>query len=105
MVKRIIKGMTFLIGFKDFTDVRHGVNGGFKIRMQFQAVPMSVAEFLSEYRGKKPLHIKGAADKFADVMSWDALSGLGSKMSAFIEGSGRFVSSLGLPLWLLPSTT
>ena len=26
--------MIFLIGFKDFTDVRHGVNSGFKIRMQ-----------------------------------------------------------------------
>jgi carbon starvation protein len=29
--------------------------------------------------------------------SWGALSGLGSKMSAFIDGAGRFASTLGLP--------
>jgi carbon starvation protein len=29
--------------------------------------------------------------------SWGALSGLGSKMSAFIEGAGRFIAGLGLP--------
>jgi len=30
--------------------------------------------------------------------SWDALSGLGSQMGAFIEGSARFVASLGIPV-------
>jgi len=53
--------------------------------------PMSVAEFLSEYRGRKPLHIKGAADKFADVMSWDALSGLINQTSIWSSASLQLV--------------
>lgn len=53
--------------------------------------PMSVAEFLSEYRGKKPLHIKGAADKFADVMSWDSLSGLINQSSIWSSASMQLV--------------
>ncbi len=53
--------------------------------------PVSVAEFLSEYRGKKPLHIKGAADKFADVMSWEALSGLINQTSIWSSASLQLV--------------
>jgi carbon starvation protein len=30
--------------------------------------------------------------------SWGALSGLGSKMGAFIDGAGRFVSTVGIPM-------
>ncbi len=53
--------------------------------------PMSVAEFLSEYRGKKPLHIKGAADKFADVMSWGTLSDLINQSSIWSSASMQLV--------------
>jgi carbon starvation protein len=35
--------------------------------------------------------------------SWGALSGLGSKMQAFIDGAGRFVATLGLPFELARS--
>jgi carbon starvation protein len=35
--------------------------------------------------------------------SWDALAGLGSKMAAFIDGAGKFVSGLGVPLDLARS--
>lgn len=38
--------------------------------------PMSVEDFLRDYYGKKPLHLKGSADKVAGVMNWDILSGL-----------------------------
>jgi ribosomal protein L16 Arg81 hydroxylase len=38
--------------------------------------PMTVAEFNAEYRGRKPLHIRGAADRFAPVMSWDILTSI-----------------------------
>lgn len=53
--------------------------------------PMSVAEFLSEYRGKKPLHIKGAAAKFAGVMSWDSLSALINQASIWSSASMQLV--------------
>jgi len=35
--------------------------------------------------------------------SWGALSGLGSKMGAFIDGAGRFVAALGIPMELAQS--
>ncbi|NIP13952.1 MAG: carbon starvation protein A, partial [Pseudomonadales bacterium] len=35
--------------------------------------------------------------------SWGALSGLGSKMQAFIDGAGRFVATLGIPMGLARS--
>lgn len=53
--------------------------------------PMSVDEFLTEYRDRKPLHLKGAADKFADVMSWDALSGLINQTSIWSSNSLQLV--------------
>lgn len=53
--------------------------------------PMSPAEFLADYRGKKPLHIKGAADKFADVMSWEALTGLINQSSIWSSVSMHLV--------------
>ena len=34
MVKRIIQGLVFLIGFKDLSDMGHGLDRGFKVRMQ-----------------------------------------------------------------------
>ena len=38
--------------------------------------PIGAERFMSEYEGKKPLHLKGAADKFAEVMTWSRLSDL-----------------------------
>lgn len=38
--------------------------------------PIGAERFMAEYEGKKPLHLKGAADKFADVMNWSQLSEL-----------------------------
>lgn len=36
--------------------------------------PMSEDEFFADYYDKKPLHIKGTLEKYADVMSWDHLN-------------------------------
>jgi hypothetical protein len=36
--------------------------------------PMTPEEFFAEYHGRKELHIPGAADKFASVVSWDILN-------------------------------
>ena len=38
--------------------------------------PIGADAFLADYEGKKPLHLKGAADKFAKVMSWPLLNDL-----------------------------
>ena len=38
--------------------------------------PIGAETFLAEYEGKKPLHLKGGADKFAKVMSWPLLNDL-----------------------------
>ena len=38
--------------------------------------PIGVDAFMADYEGKKPLHLKGAADKFAKVMSWPLLNDL-----------------------------
>ncbi len=38
--------------------------------------PVSVEEFYKEYLGRKPLHIRGAADKFAAIMSWPSLTSI-----------------------------
>jgi bifunctional lysine-specific demethylase and histidyl-hydroxylase MINA len=38
--------------------------------------PMAPEEFFSEYHGRKPLHVRGAGGKLADVMSWRDLTGL-----------------------------
>jgi ribosomal protein L16 Arg81 hydroxylase len=38
--------------------------------------PIGAESFMVEYEGKKPLHLEGAADKFAKVMSWPLLSDL-----------------------------
>ncbi len=38
--------------------------------------PVSEDEFFSEYFDKAPLHVKGKPDKFASVMSWQALNGI-----------------------------
>ena len=38
--------------------------------------PIGAETFMAEYDGKKPLHLKGGADKFAEVMSWSLLNDL-----------------------------
>lgn len=38
--------------------------------------PIGAERFMNEYEGKKPLHLKGAADKFGAVMNWSRLSEL-----------------------------
>jgi ribosomal protein L16 Arg81 hydroxylase len=38
--------------------------------------PVTVEQFRRDYLDRAPLHIPGAADKFADVMSWDGLNRL-----------------------------
>jgi ribosomal protein L16 Arg81 hydroxylase len=38
--------------------------------------PIGAETFMAEYEGKKPLHLKGAADKFAKVMTWSLLNDL-----------------------------
>jgi ribosomal protein L16 Arg81 hydroxylase len=38
--------------------------------------PLGAERFFAEYEGKQPLHLKGAADKFAEVMTWTRLNAL-----------------------------
>ena len=38
--------------------------------------PLGAERFFAEYEGKKPLHLKGGADKFAQVMNWARLNDL-----------------------------
>jgi bifunctional lysine-specific demethylase and histidyl-hydroxylase MINA len=38
--------------------------------------PLGAERFFAEYEGKRPLHLKGAADKFAEVMTWARLNDL-----------------------------
>lgn len=38
--------------------------------------PIGAEAFMQDYEGKKPLHLKGAVDKFAAVMSWSLLNDL-----------------------------
>jgi bifunctional lysine-specific demethylase and histidyl-hydroxylase MINA len=38
--------------------------------------PLGAERFFAEYEGKQPLHLKGAADKFAEVMTWAKLNDL-----------------------------
>jgi len=38
--------------------------------------PIGAERFFAEYEGQRPLHLKGAADKFAAVMTWAGLNDL-----------------------------
>jgi ribosomal protein L16 Arg81 hydroxylase len=44
----------------------------------FEAImaPLGAQRFLDEYEGKKPLHLKGEPQKFAEVMNWAKLNAL-----------------------------
>ena len=38
--------------------------------------PVSVEEFFAAYHDRRPLHVRGGAEKFARLMSWEILTGL-----------------------------
>ncbi len=38
--------------------------------------PIGAEAFMADYEGRKPLHLKGGADKFAKVMTWSLLNDL-----------------------------
>lgn len=49
--------------------------------------PMSEETFFAEYFGQKPLHLKGAAEKFAGVMNWPTLTDLVNQSSIWSSKS------------------
>ena len=54
--------------------------------------PLGAERFFAEYEGKRPLHLKGAADKFAQVMTWAKLNDLLGQATIWTDAS--------LLLWL-----
>ncbi len=54
--------------------------------------PLGAERFFAEYEGKRPLHLKGAADKFAEVMTWAKLNDLLGQATIWTDAS--------LLLWL-----
>jgi len=53
--------------------------------------PLGAERFFAEYDGQRPLHLKGAADKFAAVMSWSRLNDLLSMATIWSQGSLQLV--------------
>ena len=53
--------------------------------------PLGVERFLAEYEGRKPLHLKGNSDKFAEVMNWDKLNALLSQATIWSQSSLHLV--------------
>jgi hypothetical protein len=49
--------------------------------------PLGAERFCAEYEGQRPLHLKGAADKFAAVMSWTKLNDLLGQATIWNDGS------------------
>lgn len=47
-----------------------------KIDFRTFLAPLGADAFLTDYEGKRPLHLAGAADKFAEVMTWEKLNHL-----------------------------
>jgi ribosomal protein L16 Arg81 hydroxylase len=54
--------------------------------------PLGAERFFAEYEGRQPLHLKGVADKFAEVMSWAKLNDLLGQATIWTDAS--------LLLWL-----
>ncbi len=53
--------------------------------------PLGAERFFAEYEGQRPLHLKGAADKFAAVMNWaqaQRLAGHGYDLVAGLAAAG-----------------
>ena len=53
--------------------------------------PLGAERFFAEYEGKKPLHLKGAADKFAEVMTWGKLNDLLGQATIWSQHSLQLV--------------
>ena len=53
--------------------------------------PLGAERFFAEYEGKRPLHLKGTADKFAAVMSWAKLSELLGMATIWSQSSLQLV--------------
>ena len=53
--------------------------------------PLGAERFFAEYEGKKPLHLKGAADKFAEVMTWAKLNDLLGQATIWSQHSLQLV--------------
>lgn len=53
--------------------------------------PLGAERFFAEYEGKKPLHLKGAADKFAEVMTWARLNDLLGQATIWSQNSLQLV--------------
>ena len=53
--------------------------------------PLGAARFFAEYEGKRPLHLKGAADKFHHVMSWAELNRLLAQATIWSKDSLQLV--------------
>jgi len=53
--------------------------------------PLGAERFFAEYEGRKPLHLKGAADKFAAVMSWAKLNDLLGEVTIWSQASLQLV--------------
>jgi bifunctional lysine-specific demethylase and histidyl-hydroxylase MINA len=53
--------------------------------------PLGVERFLAEYEGKKPLHLKGSPDKFAQVMTFAKLADILSQATIWSQNSLQLV--------------
>jgi ribosomal protein L16 Arg81 hydroxylase len=53
--------------------------------------PLGAERFFAEYEGKRPLHLKGAADKFAAVMTWAKLNDLLGQATIWSQHSLQLV--------------
>jgi bifunctional lysine-specific demethylase and histidyl-hydroxylase MINA len=53
--------------------------------------PLGVERFLAEYEGKKPLHLKGSPDKFAEVMTFAKLADILSQATIWSQSSLQLV--------------
>jgi hypothetical protein len=49
--------------------------------------PLGAERFFAEYEGRRPLHLKGPPDKFAEVMTWAKLNDLLGQAPIWSEGS------------------
>lgn len=53
--------------------------------------PFDPEVFFRDYYGRKPLHIRGGAEKFRQVMSWSILEGLVNRTSIWSQNSLKLV--------------
>jgi ribosomal protein L16 Arg81 hydroxylase len=61
--------------------------------------PLGAARFFAEYEGQRPLHLKGAADKFTQVMNWAKLNEILGQATIWSQASLQ----LALDKELVPS--